>query len=118
MKWILFFTSIIIVSGCTYDNEAEYYGNTCDTLNVTFNQTIKPILDINCVACHNGTISNGGVNLDNYSNVKALAANGKLLGVIDHQPGFKTMPPATASKLDDCSIDKIRNWIEGGAQND
>lgn len=117
MKWTLFIIPIVFVSSCTYDNEEEYYGNTCDTLNVTFNQTIKPILDINCVSCHNGTISNGGVNLDNYSNVKALADNGKLLGVIDHQPGFKSMPPAPASKLDDCTIDKIENWLKEGAQN-
>jgi hypothetical protein len=38
------------------------------------------------------------------------------MGAIRQQSGYKAMPQG-ASKLDDCSINKIGRWINLGAQN-
>ena len=116
-RLIIISTLIFTITSCTYDNEEEYYDNTCDTLNVTYSQTIKPIMDASCVSCHNSGFASGGVILESYADVKQSADNGFLIGVIDHEPGFEAMPPAPAPKLDDCTIEKVKKWIAEGAQN-
>jgi hypothetical protein len=88
----------------------------CDTSNVTFAQTIKPILDNNCVGCHGGTAPQGGISLHNYSAVRVEALNGRLLGSVNHQTGYYPMPK-DAAKLSDCNINQIKIWIDEGIQN-
>ena len=90
--------------------------NTCDTSNVTFSQTINPILQNKCVGCHNGSNASGGVNLSAHSGVQVVALNGKLYGAVSHAPGYTAMP-FNSPKLPDCDIEKIRIWIDNGAQN-
>lgn len=114
---IYLFTAFLILMtiGCSYDNEIDYYGSmNCDLDNVTFNETIDPILERNCRSCHfsgNGT----GIELSTYEDVGDLAENGKLLGSIKHQPGYDPMPQG--GKLDDCTIEKIETWITNGYPN-
>lgn len=91
------------------------YG-ACDTLNVTFSQTLKPILNFYCVGCHSGTGASGGVHLDTYAGVKTVAESGKLYGVISWAPGFQKMPQG-GNKLDACTIAKFKVWIDDGAPN-
>ena len=87
----------------------------CDTSNFSYNSGVKPILQQNCVGCHNSSLSNGGVNLSSFSGITAVAQDGRLLGAIKHQAGFVAMPQ-NASKLSDCKIRQIEKWIESGAQ--
>ncbi len=88
----------------------------CDTANVTFAATIRPILQLSCTSCHAGGNPPGQVNLSNYSGVKAAADNGKLVGSITHASGFSAMPEGGA-KLPDCTINKIKAWVNSGAPN-
>lgn len=89
---------------------------SCDTVNMTYSTNIKPILQSNCYSCHGNGQINGGVTLDTYAGVKTVADNGKLIGVITHAAGFPAMPQGGA-KLSDCNINKIRDWINRGKQN-
>jgi hypothetical protein len=91
-------------------------GGGCDTVNVTFSGTIKPILQNNCVGCHSGPGAPNGVNLTTYNGAKAVALNGKLSGVVRHAPGFPAMPKGGA-KLSDCKVAQIVAWINRGAPN-
>jgi hypothetical protein len=103
--------------GCTYDKEALVNTSTCsDTINVSFEASIEPLLRSNCFSCHGNGSSVGSVSLDSYDDVKALAASGRLLGSISHSAGFAPMPDG-ADKLDDCSINAVRIWIDEGARN-
>ena len=88
----------------------------CDTTNVGYALSIKPIMDNNCMGCHSGSSPAGGISITNYTEVKTLAANGKLLGTIEHKAGFSPMPKNMA-KLSDCNIAKIKIWINDGMQN-
>lgn len=107
---------IILLSQCTKDSVQEFYGdNNCDTLDITFSETVDPIMDRNCKSCHytgNGT----GVTLVTYNNIKKEVDNGRLLGSIKHENGYSPMPQG--GKLDDCSISKIEAWVNNGAPND
>lgn len=88
----------------------------CDSTRFTFAATVQPILTTNCRGCHNSTSAPSGVNLEAYAGVKAAVDNGRLLGAINHQPGFSPMPK-NGSKLNSCQILQISKWISAGAQN-
>ena len=87
----------------------------CDSTNVTFTAVIKPIIQTNCVGCHNQSLASGGHNFTTHTGLAAVANNGKLVGAISHAPGFKAMPQG--GKLNDCQIAQIRKWVNLGALN-
>lgn len=101
-------------TGCYYDNEEYLYG-TCDTSSVSFSKDIKPIMDANCINCHSG----GSIDLTNYNGVKAKVTDSTLYKSISYSysgaNSSKNMP--SAGKLDDCSIKKVKAWIDQGAIN-
>lgn len=90
--------------------------NSCDTTNVTFSNTIFPIIQNNCLGCHSGATPGGQINLSTHGGVQTVAFNGKLFGAVNRDPGFQPMPRG-GNKLADCQIDQIRIWIAQGALN-
>ncbi len=113
-------TLSILLYSCYYD-KADYlyrYASTgCDTMNtVSYGGAIQPILDQQCYSCHSGARPSGGVAMGTYNTDKAIAINGMLVGTIAHASGYSPMP-AGAAKMDDCSIAKIKKWVEEGSPN-
>ena len=101
-------------SGCYYDTEEELYNQvTCDTSNVTFSGTIKPMMDQHCTSCHSGAQASGGIDLTTYALVKVQADNGRLYGAVAHLDGFQPMPQG--GKLNDCEISKMKVWVDASA---
>ncbi|HUR31704.1 MAG TPA: c-type cytochrome domain-containing protein [Saprospiraceae bacterium] len=88
----------------------------CETNNVTYSGFVRPLLTTNCVGCHSGGAPSGGITLNTYDGVRSVALNGRLYGAINHSNGFQPMPRGSA-KLPQCTIDKIKAWIDNGAQN-
>ncbi len=112
---IIIFIILTTGAGCKYDNQI-LLPSTCDTAIVTFSGNVQPILNTYCTSCHSGANANNGIRVENYTTVKMLIPNGKLLGTITHSRGFSPMPLG-ANKLSDCNIAKIRVWIAVGAPN-
>ena len=107
----------VLVGGCYYDVEEELYPMLgCESTDMSYSMDIVPILSANCYECHNAAANNGNVTLDSYENLITYVNNGKLLGVIRHEPGFPPMPQ-NRSKLLECNIEKIENWVAEGALN-
>lgn len=109
----------LVLTGCYYDKEEALYGQPvpCESGTVTYSPTITGMLtSYGCLGCHAGTNPSGNVNLQGYAGVKAVADNGKLLGVISHSTGFSPMPMG-GNKMAACDINKIKAWVEGGALN-
>jgi len=90
--------------------------NDCDTTTFTYSGALVPIINTHCKGCHNPNFLSANLDLTNYSNVKTIALNGKLMGSVDHLPGFPAMPRGGA-KLSDCKITQVRKWITSGAPN-
>jgi Planctomycete cytochrome C len=90
--------------------------NDCDTATFTYAAAIVPLINSNCKGCHNPGFLSGGLDLTSHANVRTIALNGKLMGSVDHLPGFSPMPKGTA-KMSDCKITQIRKWITAGALN-
>ncbi len=88
----------------------------CDTSAVTWQGTIKPIIQTYCKGCHSGSSPGGGVDLSYYAGVSGSAFDGSLVGTVDHLPGWHAMPKNSA-KMSECNIAKIKIWVNAGAPN-
>ena len=107
--------SLVLSSGCTYNNEEELYPiDTCDTTHVTYSGTIAPIIMQNCFECHNAGSPISGIPLEGYQNLKNMVDAGRVIGALRHQPGFSFMPKDRPS-LPECEILKIEKWVSEGA---
>ncbi|KAA3438815.1 c-type cytochrome domain-containing protein [Rufibacter hautae] len=124
LSLLAFTLSVTLFAACKDDKEEEITPNNpnnpqpaqCDTNNVTYSSTVSGIISTNCLACHSASQAEGGMILDTYARVKAVADNGKLIGVITHANGFPAMPK-NGTKLSDCNIAKIQKWVSAGAPN-
>lgn len=120
MKKVFFIVTgfvLLLLSGCYYDKEDLLYGGNCDTTNTKYSTTITSMLNnYGCLGCHVGGNPGGGINLENYPGVKAVADNGKLYGAISHASGFIPMPDG-AAKISSCDLNKVKAWIDSGAPN-
>jgi hypothetical protein len=119
------FISIVMLSACYRDNEEELYGTTptttCDlTTAVKFSTVVSPIITGQCgtSGCHSATSKAAGINLGNYDATKAYITTSKVdfLGSIKHESGYSKMPKGN-SKMADCDISKIENWINAAMPN-
>ena len=123
MRFLIFVISLLSLAamqtGCYYDVEEELYPDTlaCDLTNVTFSQTVEPLIVAKCQSCHSNAVMNGNISLEGYQNIKEQAENGNLMGVIRHESGFPSMPQGEP-QLPQCQIDEIQKWIDNGTPND
>ena len=108
----------ICIAGCYYDDPDILDPNraTCDTTIITYSGSVNPILTANCTGCHSGANAPAGVKMDAHASVKLVATSGKLMGSINHAAGYSPMPK-NGTKLSECNIAKIRQWVAAGAPN-
>jgi hypothetical protein len=123
MKKLLFpvflvLTTVIFITSCYNDKEAYLYpfGSICDSTNVTYTQTIAPIMSSNCNTCHNSAQALGGVITDTYTGLSVVALNGQLWAGVNWSAGFSPMPKGGA-QLSACDRAKIKKWINNGSPN-
>lgn len=88
----------------------------CDTTNVTYNGTIKPLFQSKCNGCHSGSSPDGNLDLSQYSVSNTIALDGRLAGSVQHLTSYSAMPPS-GGMLPNCEIDQILIWIQDGAPN-
>jgi cytochrome c553 len=84
----------------------------CNTLNVTYNNFVKSLIQSQCTGCHGGSAPSAGLNLTQYAQVKTAALNGKLYSWVNRSSGWM---PQGGQKLSQCNIDKLKSWAENGA---
>ena len=120
---IRFFSILLLIVGvqaCYYDNEEDLYPISnetgCDTTAISYSQFVSTLISQHCLACHSGSTPSGNISLASYDDIKALAQNGRLMGVLRHDAGFSPMPKGS-NKLPDCDIKKVAAWIGDGAKN-
>lgn len=108
--------------GCSKANETALQQEsnlTCDTAGMKLQADILPILTDNCFSCHSAQTylsSGSNLNYEDFNTLKAEADNGDLLNAIQHTGGVTPMP-LDLPKLSDCEINKIRDWINNGTQD-
>ena len=110
--------TITLLQSCTKESEQELRWSViyCEDSLVSFNTSILPMMNTSCNSCHSGSSPSSNVRLDNYNDVKNYAANGSLMGVINHSSGFSPMPIGKP-KWNECRIFTLQKWIDEGMQN-
>ncbi len=106
--------TIIVLDSCEFKNEEDLRNSTCDTFNITYAK-VKPILDANCVKCHNEDINYEAIKLNSYENVVKAAQTNHLVLAVNHisSPGIVFMP-FNLPKLEDCEVRKITILVNTG----
>ncbi|PKP21054.1 MAG: hypothetical protein CVU05_07660 [Bacteroidetes bacterium HGW-Bacteroidetes-21] len=118
---LLFIFISIAFASCYYDKEEDLYSATpvdCDTLNVSYNTDIKPVITSHCLNCHSNINASGlgqGIKLETYEDIKKYALDGSLYGSVSADPEYFVMP--RDYRIPPCSVLKIKAWINNGAPN-
>ncbi|QDT07317.1 WD domain, G-beta repeat [Rubripirellula lacrimiformis] len=95
---------------------------------VIFSRDVAPVLKKNCVACHNASNEEGGVNLESVAKMKSsdvddVLVPGKpeasLLFLLASHTDDPVMPPqdndVSASAMNPVELALLRRWIQSGA---
>lgn len=101
---------------------------TQDPKQVSFKESVMPILKSNCVGCHSGDRASKGLKLDTYDNLMKGANYGKvvkpeksaesvLIKSIKGLPGGSKMPPGRRPLMTEDKVKLIADWIDQGAKN-
>ena len=90
--------------------------SSCPEGSPTYAAVVWPIIQRACTGCHSGAVPSAGIQLSDYSSVKASADAGTLARTIRHESGVIAMP-YNQPKLPDCEIDAIVAWIDAGSPN-
>lgn len=98
------------------DLTCDEQAGSCDTTAVSYSGFVAPLLANYCVGCHSGGAPSGNIALGSYAGVQSVALNGRLIGAITWASGYQQMPRSSA-KLPNCTIDKIKAWVNDGAPN-
>jgi hypothetical protein len=109
----------LVYTGCYYDKAELVYPQPaiCDTVNMKYSADIVPILAANCYVCHGGTASgSGGRKFDSHALLVNYVNSGELVKAITHTGGVTPMP-YNLPKLQECTINKIKAWVNRGAPN-
>ena len=104
----------IYLTSCKTKQPAPTASTTTTAASVTYTADIKPILDAACATtCHSAEKHKHNIDLSTYESTKEIAKSKSFLGSIRHEEGYDAMP-AKADKLDNATIEKIANWVQGG----
>ena len=109
---ILVFLSTLHFS-CTNDSSSDLIDN--DIQQISYTNTVKSIIDNNCISCHGSIPSNGAsIPLTTYQNVKDAILNQELLDRISRSQGDPSMMPSGGTRLPQPIIDQISAWASEG----
>ena len=112
-------TTLFVVT-CKHEipltNKDGNNNDTCGVIVFTYSGGVAPIMTASCTRCHGATSPRGGIDLSTYEGVKTVALNGRLLGSIKKETGYRAMPPGN-TKLHDCQIRQIEKWVQAGTPN-
>ncbi|MBC7846122.1 MAG: hypothetical protein H7Y10_06495 [Flavobacterium sp.] len=105
---------LFLLLSCTNDSESDLIDNSVPA-SVTYNNSIKSIIDNNCISCHGNTPSGGApMSLTTYQNVKDAVLTRGLIDRISRAQGTAGMMPLGGTKLPQSSINQVIDWKNTG----
>lgn len=104
---------VVIMPACSSDSEDEIAPD-CDLENVTYSETIAPIMAASCNGCHSTASPSAGIITDNYEDLRIIALSGELVGSVNHEEGFSPMPQGQP-QLGECPREQIAAWVNDDA---
>jgi hypothetical protein len=80
---------------------------------VTYDRTVKRIVDLYCVGCHYRQVSGSGPILTTYDRVRDEILNGHFMETIQHEDGYPPMPPGR-TRMTEREIILLDVWMARG----
>ncbi|WP_395077701.1 c-type cytochrome [Flavobacterium sp.] len=115
MKQSFVFSILIVLTifGCTNDNSNTLSEPVTPTGILTYNNSVKAIIDNNCISCH-GTVptNNAPFSLTTYADVKLNIS--ETIVRISRANGAVGIMPKGGSRLPQASIDAVIKWQADG----
>lgn len=122
MKKIIFASGLLLVMGSCYNDKFDQLypvpqnvPDLCDTVThpSTFSASANAIITAKCGSsgCHDAATMQSGYNLTNHTNDSVASQR------IKSRVAAGTMPPSTASQLNDCERKQLFSWINNGSKN-
>ena len=103
----------IVAVSCNNNSEDDLTIPSNTNLTVTYTNSVKSIIDNNCVSCHGNTSPNGGLSLTNYNQVKNAMLNNGLVDRISRLSGDPQLMP-TSGRMPQQTIDLVAKWNTDG----
>jgi mono/diheme cytochrome c family protein len=102
--------TLLVFISCSSDSLDDNPNTDPPTTIVTYDGTIKAIIDGKCLGCHTNPPTNGApMPLTTYENVKDAVTSRGLIGKVESG----AMPPV-GSDLTDAQVQQIKDWQTGG----
>lgn len=113
-KLLILFVMLFLLASCTNDSESDVIDNVTPA-SITYTNSIKSIMDTNCISCHGTSPTNGAsISLKTYQNVKDAELNFGLILRISKAQGSAGMMPNGGTRLPQSKIDEVINWKNNG----
>jgi mono/diheme cytochrome c family protein len=83
---------------------------------ISYQKDVFPIIQQNCLSCHDATNHFGGIVIENYDQIALSGRSGELYNSIMISSNGKAYMPK-GGRLMDCEIALIKAWVDQGAKN-
>jgi mono/diheme cytochrome c family protein len=111
IKSVLFLASATFLAACTNNSPNDLVDSTPILDNVTYTNSVKAIMDSNCISCHGTVPTNGAPNsLTTYENVRDAVLNMGLINRLNRNIGDNLLMPLGGPKLPQNRIDAVVKW--------
>jgi hypothetical protein len=77
-----------------------------------FQDSVQPLLEKNCYACHNEKLQSGGLNLKTYTSADSVTKDREKWELIVHRLEAGEMPPKGLPRPDAAQLKTVTTWIE------
>ena len=107
MKRIILSLSLVVALASCHSSEKAEQGGVAE-MSVTYENTIKGIVNKKCINCHRGYGAAGSLDLSTYASVKNATEKGSLLQRINDV--YKPMPKA--GLMSQKNRDLFQKWVD------
>jgi hypothetical protein len=116
MKQIISITSLmslLFLTSCTSTSPDDLTEEIASGTVVKYDIQVAPIIQSQCLSCHNGPNANGGLRLENFTQVRESAQNGSLIDRITRSAGDPQVMPLSG-RMPQATINIILQWQTDG----
>jgi len=114
MKHLLFcLTIVLILISCTNTSPEDLEDDTPITGTVKYDTDIFPIVESQCLSCHNDNVASGNNSYSSYAQFRDATENGNVIDRITRNVGDPLLMPQ-GNQLPQNSINLILQWQTDG----
>jgi cytochrome c peroxidase len=112
-KFLMAFVALVMTASCSSSSPDDLTEGLAAGTVVKYNVQVAPIIQSQCLSCHNGPNANGNLRLENFTQVRESAQNGSLIDSITRDTGDPMAMPLNG-RMPQATINVILQWQTDG----